>query len=421
MSQKDYKQGAADAMNAYEAFARKQEDAIHHVGNQIGHLAGDVEQLGKSVEFISDYITDKEKQALYQANMPVDIAELDGTDQYLLVAVLYELAQRELPTEEQQNYIRAVQKYLKVRDVQRNIDLAVVENIPDTVAIIAIMQVVMEYFYLGTHPGTYTDDEMDFLESFMANRKTRKEIMARIRAIVNAVGREGLAEKYGFVAGGSSAVNVSDDVGAIVDCLEKLKNIGCCGTIVKVALCASSNYPGYIDANSRHACKSQGEGALKIYYDGFVDALSHGMVLREERESFSNRSQPIINEVEHYLRLIERIDITGIIQKAKGILDSLPIVVSEAIEKVLGQGESTHSIRSFSYYSELVNIEEHKYGSGFFAERNYVYDTGNAVLRISEDSGRAAEYICNDINRKITLEIEKKIVEPITYLLQELV
>ena len=33
----------------------------------------------------------------------------------------------------------------------------------------------------------------------MANRRTRKEIMARIQAIVNAVGKEGLAEKYGFV------------------------------------------------------------------------------------------------------------------------------------------------------------------------------------------------------------------------------
>lgn len=199
MSRKDYKQGAADAMNAYEAFARKQEEATRHVGDQIGRLSDDVAELGKSVGFISDYITDKEKQALYQANMPLDIAELDETDQYLLVAVLYELAQQEPPTEEQQNYIRAVQKYLKVRDVQRNIDLAVVENIPDTATIIAVMQAVMEYFYLGTHPGTYTEDEMDFLDSFMANRKTRKEIMARIKAIVNAVGKQGLAEKYGFV------------------------------------------------------------------------------------------------------------------------------------------------------------------------------------------------------------------------------
>ena len=199
MSRKDYKQGAADAMNAYEAFARKQEEATRHVGDQIGRLSNDVAELGKSVEFISDYITDKEKQALYQANMPVDIAKLDETDQYLLVAVLYELAQQEPPTEEQQNYIRAVQKYLKVQDVQRNIDLAVVENIPDTATIIAVMQAVMEYFYLGTHPGTYTEDEMDFLDSFMANRKTRKEITARIKAIVNAVGKQGLAEKYGFV------------------------------------------------------------------------------------------------------------------------------------------------------------------------------------------------------------------------------
>ena len=200
MSRKDYKQGAADAMNAYEAFARKQEAATRHVGDQIGRLSHDVTELGKSVEFISDYITEKEKQALYKASMPVDIAELDETDKYLLVAVLYELAQQEPPTEEQQNYIRAVQKYLQVRDVQRNIDLSVVEDIPDTAAVIAVMQASMEYFYLGSHPGAYTEEELDFLDCFMANRKTRKEIMARIKTIVNAVGKEGLAEKYGFVS-----------------------------------------------------------------------------------------------------------------------------------------------------------------------------------------------------------------------------
>lgn len=199
MSRKDYKQGAADTMNAYEAFAKKQEAATRHVGEQIGNLSKDVEQLGKSVEFISDYITDKEKQALYKANMPVDIADLEETDKYLLVCVLYKLAQQEPPTEEQKNYIRAVQKYLMVRDVQIDIDLDVVENIPDTATIIAVMQAVMEYFYLGTHPGAYTEEELDFLDLFMANRKTRKDIMARIKNIVNAVGKEGLAEKYGFV------------------------------------------------------------------------------------------------------------------------------------------------------------------------------------------------------------------------------
>ena len=199
MFNRNYKRGAADAMQAYEDFAKKQEAATRRVGEQIGILSDDVSQLGENVAFISDYITDKEKQALYKANMPVDIMDLEKTDKYLLVAILYELAQEEQPTEEQKNYIRAVQKYLNIREVQRDIDLGVVEAISDSATTIAIMQAVMEYFYLGTHPGAYTEDELDFLDCFMANRRTRKEIVARIQAIVNAVGKEGLAEKYGFV------------------------------------------------------------------------------------------------------------------------------------------------------------------------------------------------------------------------------
>lgn len=45
MSKKDYKQGMADAMGAYEAFGEKQEAAIRYVGAEIEKTAGKVDKL----------------------------------------------------------------------------------------------------------------------------------------------------------------------------------------------------------------------------------------------------------------------------------------------------------------------------------------------------------------------------------------
>lgn len=201
MSKKDYKRGMSDAMEAYKDFGRKQEAAIRYVGEEIEKTAGKVDRLGGKIGEITDYISDQEKAALYKLNTPVDIAELDDAEKRILLAVLYQLsADEEELTEEQQNFVRAVQQYLKIYNPQTEIDLEAVENIEDISAQKAVLQTVLEFFYLGTHPGTYSDDQMDFLDCFQVNRKTRREINGYIGTIVEAVGTKGLSEKYGFVA-----------------------------------------------------------------------------------------------------------------------------------------------------------------------------------------------------------------------------
>lgn len=200
MSKKDYKKGISDAMEAYEAFSEKQEAATRHVAKQVDKVAGTVDKLGDKIGEITDYITDQEKAELYRLNTPVDIADLGNQEKKMLLAILYQLAADESEaTKEQQNYIRAVQKYLIIFNPQTEIDLEIVENIEDVAAQKAILQAVLEFFYLGTHPKSYTEDQLDFLECFQLNRKTRKEIMNYIEAMAEAVGRDGIAEKYGFV------------------------------------------------------------------------------------------------------------------------------------------------------------------------------------------------------------------------------
>lgn len=201
MSKKDYKKGMADAMSAYEAFGEKQEAAIRHVGAEIEKTAGKVDKLGGKIGEIADYITDKEKAELYKLNTPVDIADLEDAEKRILVAVLYQLsADEDEVTEEQQNYVRAVQQYLKIYNPQTEIDLEAVENIEDISAQKAVLQAALEFFRLGTHPEELTEEQEDFLDCFQVNRRTHREINSCIDAIVDAVGLRGLSEKYGFVA-----------------------------------------------------------------------------------------------------------------------------------------------------------------------------------------------------------------------------
>ena len=201
MSKKDYKKGMADAMSAYEAFGKKQESAIRHIGAEVEKTAGKVDKLGGRIGEIADYITDQEKAALYKLNTPVDIADLEDAEKRILLAVLYQLsADEDEVTEEQQNYVRAVQQYLKIYNPQTEIDLSAVENIEDISTQKAVLQSALEFFRLGTHPEELTEEQEDFLDCFQVNRKTHREISGYIDAIVDAVGIQGLSEKYGFVA-----------------------------------------------------------------------------------------------------------------------------------------------------------------------------------------------------------------------------
>lgn len=199
MSTRDYKRGASDAMSAYEGHERKQETAARFVQGQIRDVGEKVDRVSDMIGDVVDYISDQEKANLYKLNTPVDIADLEETEQRVLLAVLYQLSADGVDgTEAQQGYIRAVQQYLGITNPQTSISLDAVENIEDIAAQKAIFQVVMEFFYLGSHPKTYTEDQMDFLDYFSVNKKSRREIVSNIEAIIKVTGLQGLMEKYGF-------------------------------------------------------------------------------------------------------------------------------------------------------------------------------------------------------------------------------
>lgn len=205
---KMYKKGLADAMQAYEAFGEKQKAALEHMRKEVQDgnkrledaIHDAVEALGGNIQGLYDHLNSKEKAALYQLNTPTDIKNLQEEEQRYLLAVLYQLAddEGEEVTSYQQAFIRSIRRYLGITNPQAWADLTAIENVDSIDSQKAILQVVLEFFYLRDNEEI-SDDQEEFLSYFSVNRKQAEAIEVRVGRFFNAMGAQGIAEKYGYV------------------------------------------------------------------------------------------------------------------------------------------------------------------------------------------------------------------------------
>ena len=200
---KMYKKGLADAMSAYQDFGTKQEEALAAIREEVRkgkkQLEDALSGLGEEMVGIYQYLDAKEKAALYHLNTPYDIKTLEESEQRLLVAVLYQLAEDEgnRLNDDQRTYIHGVQRYLGISNPQVGLDdLSVVGDIDSGSAQKAILQTVLEFFYLQ-EGDEITDNQEEFLSNFSVNKKQATAIESTVSRLFNAVGAKGLAEKYG--------------------------------------------------------------------------------------------------------------------------------------------------------------------------------------------------------------------------------
>lgn len=203
MSRKMYKQGLKDALETNEALSAKQEAALKEMRRQVEEGMYTIEQglgkLGDDINGIYRYLTSREKAALYHMSTPMSIQDLEEEERKFLVAVLYRLANDEdEATEDQKAYIRSVKRYLNVQEVSPADDLEGVENIDSLEAQKAFLQVSLEFFYLQDG-DTYTTAQEEYLSNFALNDKQKNNIEQTVSYLYNAVGPEGMAEKYGYV------------------------------------------------------------------------------------------------------------------------------------------------------------------------------------------------------------------------------
>lgn len=204
MFNKKYKKGMADAAKAYEDFGKKQENAIEAVLQEVRqgntNISDAVQSLKGNVDNLYSYLKSKEKADLYSVYTPFDIKNLDENERLFLVGALLRLTMDKTPTEEQQNYLRSIQKYLEIKEPPFGVDLTAIENIENINVQKAIYQSVLEYLILQ-EGDSYDETELqqEFLDSFNLNPKNRLSIAEHVEVLYSATGALGLAEKYGYV------------------------------------------------------------------------------------------------------------------------------------------------------------------------------------------------------------------------------
>lgn len=204
MFNRKYKKGMADAAKAYQDFGKKQEEALTYIleevrqGNKTMEEA--IKDLGGHLDGLYDHLKSQEKAKLYTVYTPFDIKALGEKERLFLLGALLRLTVDKTPNENQQNYIRAIQHYLDVKEPPFGVDPMAIENIEDLPSQKAILQTVLEYLRLQDG-DSYDETELqqEFLDSFSVSGKARNEIVNHVELLYGATGAQGLAEKYGFV------------------------------------------------------------------------------------------------------------------------------------------------------------------------------------------------------------------------------
>lgn len=160
-----------------------------------------INDIKDTVDEVIDDLSNSRKKELFDLNTLVDISTLEETEKRLLLEALYTLADMiEQVTDTQQTFIRSVQRYLGIKNVQTKVDLSRIENIDNIPAQKALLQTIMEFLFLENNDHSYMDKYDEVLSYFSVNKRGIQEIQSAISNIYTAVGAQGLSEKYGYIA-----------------------------------------------------------------------------------------------------------------------------------------------------------------------------------------------------------------------------
>ena len=199
MPRKSFEAGMEAGAKPFEEKFRKQADAIEKVGSRIDSR---LDEISSVMDVMIEDLSAQERKRVYDLNTVVDISELDKTEKDYLCAIVYAIAGlNSRLSKEQKEYLRALKSYLMITNVQADVNLASIENIDNITTQKAIMQTIMEFLFLEYGNHDYMDDYEDVFDYFSVNRKGIREIQEGIDMMCEAVGVEGIAAHYSFLAG----------------------------------------------------------------------------------------------------------------------------------------------------------------------------------------------------------------------------
>lgn len=388
MFNRKYKKGLADAAKAYEAFGKKQEEALKHILEEVRQGKQDMQSALKEIDGhidnIYDYLQSKEKATLYTVYTPFDLKKLGEKERLFLVGSLFRLAMDKVPNEDQQNYLRAVQKYLEIKEPPFGTDPMAIENIEDLPTQKAILQAVLEFLYLqGGDSYDETELQQEFLDAFSVNNRGRQEIMEHIELLYTATGAKGLAEKYGYVPEEEDDDTQDTDVNKVtqtdfIDLADHIKDKivgGKCGLLLESAI------------ETEHFVLAEPDGTNHVIYgEGYEHTICVNKKTGEIKEltdcTYVNRPRKLLK--------LESIPDTVVTWYEPEIREA-HIGIFNIETKQYTEIDSGHCMELLCTKDHyIVYFQETTTGSA--PNKLFIYDTLTSKIRIVSDPPKGAYY-----------------------------
>ena len=185
MSNKAFEAGMVAGAKPLEEKFQKQANAFDRTADRLGGKLDDIKEV---TDTLADDGLARERKEVFGLNTLFDINSMEDTEKILVVSLLYTLAQRFEANGYQKNYIRSVQKYLGLKNIQPADTLTGVEGVKNFDDQKAILQVVMEYLFLECFSFDFLDEEdyEELFNSFNINRKGFREVETAIENLRRA-------------------------------------------------------------------------------------------------------------------------------------------------------------------------------------------------------------------------------------------
>ena len=200
MSTKDFKQGMVAGAKPFgdklDQLATVSEAGVADIKEGLDNVAG-------IVSTVLDDLSIQEKKKIYDLDEATDISLLEDDEKEFLVAVLMELANIVNNTSElQKKYLGSICNVTGISNPQTYADLSHIENIENTKTQKILLRHIMEFFFIGTGDYSFLDDyDDDVFSYFSVNKRGFNEIKSIIDRINTAMGVDGIANRYTFIAG----------------------------------------------------------------------------------------------------------------------------------------------------------------------------------------------------------------------------
>lgn len=214
MSTKDFKEGMVAGA---KPFGDKVDQLANASESAASHIQEGLEGVTEVVGVVLDDLSAQEKKRIYDLDQATDVSALEDDEKEFLVAVLTELANT-IPnvSDLQRKYLLSICGVANIATPQTSLNLACIENIENMKTQKILLRHVMEFMFIGEQEYSFLDTYEDLIFCyFSVNKRSMMEIKDSINRIYNAMGVDGIVNRYTFSVDYQEPISehYSDDLG----------------------------------------------------------------------------------------------------------------------------------------------------------------------------------------------------------------